>query len=72
MVQYICELCEKTFDHKGKYMQHLRRITPCNKSFTTKHIKISKEDRVVELEEKNKKLEEKIQKLEFLINLFNL
>jgi hypothetical protein len=92
MVQYTCELCGKIFDHKGKYNQHLKRITPCNKSiltghdcifcnksFTTKYIKIRHEsfcktpvqiatdDKITALEEKNKKLEEKLQELEQMV-----
>ena len=32
MKVYICEKCGKEYTHKGNYMKHLKRKTPCNKN----------------------------------------
>ena len=31
MVNYTCERCNKTFNHKSNYDQHLNRSKPCTK-----------------------------------------
>ena len=33
---YQCEKCGKEYTHKGNYMKHLQRKTPCNKNLNKK------------------------------------
>jgi len=32
MSEFVCDICFKVFNHKGKYNDHLRRLTPCGPS----------------------------------------
>jgi hypothetical protein len=38
MVNYTCERCNKTFNHKSNYDQHLNRLNPCTKINNTLEI----------------------------------
>lgn len=84
VVQYRCNLCNKTWTHKGTYNRHLKRKTPCVKIGTDDEYKtlLNKFDQVVQsnrklvhkvnnLEDKVTLLETQIQRQETTTNIYN-
>jgi hypothetical protein len=41
MVTYICEICNKTFDHKGNYERHINKKTSCADTLVYKNIEVN-------------------------------
>jgi hypothetical protein len=66
MVRYICNKCNKEFDHKGNYYRHINRKRSCKSNNIFKVVNKQKEQK-----EPKKVVDNDLEKIKKLLNLIN-